>query len=112
MNCSTLFPAPIFRPAGRFARSGIRRGYLTGRGTVTLRARCAIEEHKKDRYRIVVREIPYQATRDGVLEKLKDLINDDRIKGISEVTDYSDLEHPVHIEIDIKRDADPDVVLA
>jgi DNA gyrase subunit A len=108
-----IIPGPDFPTGGQICgRSGIRRGYLTGRGTVTLRARCAIEEHKKDRYRIVVREIPYQATRDGVLEKLKDLINDDRIKGISEVTDYSDLEHPVHIEIDIKRDADPDVVLA
>ena len=46
-----------------------------------------------------------------MLEKLKDLIDDDRIKGISEVTDYSDLQHPVHIVIDIKRDADPEVVL-
>jgi DNA gyrase subunit A len=85
---------------------------MTGRGTVTLRARAQIEEHKKDRYRIVVREIPYQATRDAVLEKLKALIDDERIKGISEVTDYSDLSHPVHIVIDLKRDADPDVVLA
>jgi DNA gyrase subunit A len=108
-----IIPGPDFPTGGQICgKSGIRRGYLTGRGTITLRARCAIEEHKKDRYRIVVREIPYQATRDGVLEKLKDLINDDRIKGISEVTDYSDLEHPVHIQIDIKRDADPDVVLA
>ena len=108
-----IIPGPDFPTAGQICgRTGVRRGYLTGRGTITLRARASIEEVKKDRYRIVVREIPYQATRDGVLEKLKDLINDDRIKGISEVTDYSDLEHPVHIEIDIKRDADPEVVLA
>jgi DNA gyrase subunit A len=78
-----IVPGPDFPTGGQICgRSGIRRGYLTGRGTVVLRARAAIEEHKKDRYRIVVREIPYQATRDGVLEKLKDLINDDRIKGI------------------------------
>src|SRR5207237_8195560 len=88
--------------------SGIRRGYMMGRGTVILRARAKIEEHKKDRYRIVVREIPYQATRDAVLEKLEALKNDERIKGIAEITDYSDLQHPVHIVIDIKRDADPE----
>jgi DNA gyrase subunit A len=108
-----LIPGPDFPTAGQICgKSGIRRGYLTGRGTITLRARATIEEHKKDRYRIVVREIPYQATRDAVLEKLKALIDDERIKGISEVTDYSDLKHPVHIVIELKRDADPDVVLA
>jgi DNA gyrase subunit A len=107
-----IVPGPDFPTGGIIqGRSGIRRGYLTGRSTVVIRARCSIEEHKKDRYRIVVREIPYQQTRDGVLEKIKDLVNDDRIKGISEVTDISDLNHPVHILIDIKRDADPNVVL-
>jgi DNA gyrase subunit A len=105
-------PGPDFPTGGQICgRSGIRRGYLSGRGTVTLRARASIEEHKKDRFRIVVREIPYQATRDAVLEKLNALIDDERIKGIAEVTDYSDLNHPVHIVIDVKRDADPSVVL-
>jgi DNA gyrase subunit A len=108
-----ILPGPDFPTGGQICgRSGIRRGYMTGRGNVVLRARAAIEEHKKDRYRIVFREIPYQATRDAVLEKLNALINDERIKGISEVTDYSDLQHPVHIVIELKRDADPDVVLA
>jgi len=108
-----IIPGPDFPTGGQICgASGIRRGYLTGRGTIVVRARAKIEEYKKDRFKIVVREIPYQATRDGVLEKLKNLIDDDRIKGISEVTDYSDLEHPVHIEIDVKRDADPEVVLA
>jgi DNA gyrase subunit A len=108
-----IIPGPDFPTGSQICgTSGIRRGYLTGRGTIVLRSRAKIEEYKKDRYKIVVREIPYQATRDGVLEKLKALIDDDRIKGISEVTDYSDLEHPVHIEIEIKRDADPEVVLA
>ena len=100
-----IIPGPDFPTGGLIqGTTGIRRGYLTGRGTIILRARCSIEEHKKDRYRIVVREIPYQQTRDGVLEKIKDLVNDDRVKGISEVTDISDLKHPVHILIDIKRD--------
>jgi DNA gyrase subunit A len=104
---------PDFPTGGQICgTSGIRRGYLTGRGTIVLRARATIEEHKKDRYRIAFYEIPYQATRDAVLEKLKALVNEERIKGISEITDYSDLKHPVHIVVDLKRDADPDVILA
>ena len=104
---------PDFPTGGEICgTAGLRRGYVSGRGTITIRARASIEEHKKDRFRIVFREIPYQATRDGVLEKLNALIDDDRVKGIAEVTDYSDLAHPVHIVIDVKRDADPEVVLA
>lgn len=107
-----IVPGPDFPTGGIICgRSGIRRGYMTGRGNIVVRARCKIEEHKKDRYRIVVHEIPYQATRDNVLEKIRDLIAEDRIKGIAEVTDYSDLQHPVHIVIDIKRDGDPEVIL-
>jgi DNA gyrase subunit A len=107
-----IVPGPDFPTGGQICgTSGIRRGYMTGRGTVVVRARAKIEEHKKDRYRITFYEIPYQATRDAVLEKLNTLVNDDRIKGISEITDYSDLQHPVHIVVDIKRDADPEVVL-
>lgn len=107
-----IVPGPDFPTGGQICgRSGIRRGYLTGRGTIIVRARCQIEEYKKDRYRIVVREIPYQLTRDAVLEKLKEAIDDERIKGIADVTDYSDLTHPVHIVIELKRDADPEVVL-
>ncbi|MDX1944078.1 MAG: DNA topoisomerase (ATP-hydrolyzing), partial [Pirellulaceae bacterium] len=107
-----IIPGPDFPTAGLIqGRSGIRRGYMTGRGNLILRSRAAIEEYKKDRFRIVIREIPYQQTRDGVLEKIKDLWNDDRIKGIADVNDYSDLQHPVHIVIDVKRDADPAVVL-
>jgi len=108
-----VIQGPDFPTGGQICgTSGIRRGYLTGRGTVVLRARAKIEEHKKDRYRISFFEIPYQATRDAVLEKLNALVNEDRIKGISEITDYSDLQHPVHIVVELKRDADPDVVLA
>ncbi|MBC7852502.1 MAG: DNA gyrase subunit A [Pirellulaceae bacterium] len=107
-----IVPGPDFPTGGMICgRSGLRRGYLTGRGNVVLRSRARIEEYKKDRFRIVVSEIPYQQSRDGVLEKIKELINDERIKGISEVTDISDLNHPVHILIDIKRDSDPEVVL-
>ena len=108
-----LIPGPDFPTGGLICgRAGIRRGYMTGRSTMTVRARAKIEEHKKDRYRIVVTEIPYQAQRDVVMAKIAELVNEDKIKGISSVTDYSDLKQPVHIVIEVKRDADPEVVLA
>jgi DNA gyrase subunit A len=92
-------------------RSGIRRGYYTGRGNVVVRARARIEEHGKGRYRIVVSEIPYQQFRDRVVERIAALVNSDKIKGIAGIRDESDLKEPVRLVVDLKRDADPDVVL-
>ena len=92
-------------------RAGIRRAYHIGRGTVVVRARARVEEHKKNRYRIVVSEIPYQQFRDRVVERIAALVNGDKIKGISGIRDESDLKEPVRLVIDIKRDADADVVL-
>ena len=108
-----IVPGPDFPTGGMICgRSGIRRSYMTGRGNVILRARARIEEFKKDRYKIVFNEIPYQQVRDKVIEKIAELVNEDRIDGISAVTDYSDLNEPVRIEIEIKKNADPEVVLA
>jgi DNA gyrase subunit A len=76
-----------------------------------VRARCQIEHLKGNRSRIIVSEIPYQQYRDRVIEKIAALVNGDRIKGISGIRDESDLNEPVRLVIDIKRDADPDVVL-
>ncbi len=92
-------------------RSGIRRAFYTGRGTIVVRARARIEEQAKGRARIVVSEIPYQQFRDRVIKSIADLVNDGRIKGISGIRDESDLKEPVRLVIDIKRDADPEVVL-
>ncbi|MCO6458035.1 MAG: DNA gyrase subunit A [Pirellulaceae bacterium] len=92
-------------------RSGIRQGYRTGRGTIVIRARARVEEHGKGRYRIVVSEVPFQQFRDRVVERIAALVNGDRIKGIAGIRDESDLKEPVRLVIDIKRDADPDVVL-
>ncbi len=105
-------PGPDFPTGGIICgRTGIRRGYHTGRGTIVVRARARIEEYKKDRYRIVVTEIPFQQFRDRVIERIAALVNDGRIKGISAIRDESDLKEPVRLVIDLKRDADPDVVL-
>lgn len=107
-----IVPGPDFPTGGIICgRSGIRRGYHTGRGTVTVRARATIEEHKKGRFRIVVSEIPYQQFRDKVIERISKTVQEERIKGISGVRDVSDLKEPVRIEVEVKRDADPDVVL-
>ena len=106
-----IIQGPDFPTGGMICgRSGIRRGYHTGRGTVTVRARARIEEVNK-RNRIVVSEIPYQQFRDRVVERIAALVNDGRISGISGIRDESDLKEPVRLVIDLKRDADPEVVL-
>lgn len=92
-------------------RSGIRRGFYTGRGTIVIRARARIEEQKNGRSRIIITEIPYQQFRDRVIKSIADLVTAGRIKGISGIRDESDLKEPVRLVIDIKRDADPEVVL-
>ena len=108
----SIVPGPDFPTGGIICgRSGIWRGYRTGRSTLVLRARCAVEEMKGNRSRIIVSEIPYQQTRDGVVKKIAELVNGDKIKGISGIRDESDLKEPVRLVIEIKRDADPDVVL-
>ena len=92
-------------------RAGIRQGYHTGRGTVVVRARARIEETTRGRSQIIITELPFQQFRDRIMEKIGALVNSDRIKGISAVQDLSDLKEPVRIVIDVKRDADPEVVL-
>ncbi|MGE0756730.1 MAG: DNA gyrase subunit A [Pirellulaceae bacterium] len=107
-----IVPGPDFPTGGVVCgRSGIRRGYYSGRGTIVVRARAKIEEDKRGRSRIVVQEIPYQQFRDRVVERIAELVNDDRIKGISEIRDESDLKEPVRLVIELKRDADPEIIL-
>lgn len=107
-----IMPGPDFPTGGIICgRAAIRRAYHTGRSTVVVRARCKIEQMKGNRSRIIVSEIPYQQYRDRVIEKIAALVNGDRIKGISGIRDESDLKEPVRLVIDIKRDADPEVVL-
>ncbi len=107
-----IVPGPDFPTGGIVCgRSGIRRGYYTGRGTITVRARARIEEMAKGRTRIVVTEIPYQQARDTVEQRIADLVNEGRIEGISNIRNESDLKEPVRLVLDLKRDADPDIVL-
>ena len=107
-----VLPGPDFPTGGIICgRSGIRRAYLTGRSTIVVRARCEIEESKKGRSRIVVSEIPYQQVRDTVVEKIANLVKTDKIKGITGIRDLSDLKEPVKLLIDLRSDADPNVIL-
>ncbi|HEY2883392.1 MAG TPA: DNA gyrase subunit A [Pirellulales bacterium] len=107
-----ICPGPDFPTGGTImGRTGIRRAYHTGRSTIVLRARAKIEEFGKGRSRIVVNEVPYQAARDNVEEKIAEAIAEDRIKGISAGRNESDLKEPVRLVYELKRDADPDVVL-
>ena len=79
-----IVPGPDFPTGGIvMGREALLRGYLTGRSTITLRARAHVEEFGKNRNRIVITEIPYQQTRDAIEEKIADQVSDDRIKGIS-----------------------------
>jgi DNA gyrase subunit A len=106
-----ICPGPDFPTGGIICgRAGIRRGYLSGRGNITVRARATIEEHHK-RNRIIVSEIPYQQTRDRVEEKIAEMVHSGKIIGISSMRNESDLKEPVRLVLELKRDADPDVVL-
>jgi len=106
-----ILPGPDFPTGGIVCgRSGIRRGYHTGRGTIAVRARAHVEE-QGGRNRIVVTEIPYQQARDRVEERIATLAAEGRIAGIASIRNESDLKEPVRLVLELKRDADPDIVL-
>ena len=106
-----IIPGPDF-PTGALimGRSGARQGVLTGRGSVTLRAVAEVEEIRKDRFAIVVTEIPFQVNKANMIKKIAALVNEKRIEGISAVRDESD-RVGMRVVIELKRDAVADVVL-
>ena len=91
-------------------RSGIRAAYSTGRGKITVRAKAEIIEGKNSKFKIVVTELPYQVNKARLIENIADMVKDKRIDGISHIDDHSD-RNGMHIEIDLKKDASPQVVL-
>ena len=91
-------------------RSGIRAAYATGRGRVVIRARHEFEEFGKDRTRIVITEIPYQVNKRMLIKSMADQVEDKRLEGISDIRDESD-RNGMRIVIELKRDANPQVVL-
>jgi DNA gyrase subunit A len=107
-----ILPGPDFPTAGFIlGRGGIREAYLSGKGTIQLRARALVERQKRtERESIIVTEIPYQVNKAKLLEKIAELVQDKRIEGISDLRDESDREG-MRMVIELKRDAIAQVVL-
>ncbi|MEJ1991594.1 MAG: DNA gyrase subunit A [Maritimibacter sp.] len=104
-------PGPDFPTGGvLLGRSGARKAYTEGRGSVILRAKTRVEEIRKDRYAIVVDEIPYQVNKSTMIEKIAELVRDKKLEGIAGIEDQSD-RVGVRVVIELKRDATPEVVL-
>ncbi|WP_171204842.1 DNA gyrase subunit A [Ruegeria sp. HKCCA0235A] len=104
-------PGPDFPTGGvMLGRSGARKAYLEGRGSVIIRAKTRVEELRKDRYAIIVDEIPYQVNKASMIEKIAEAVREKRIEGVSHVQDESD-RNGVRVVVELKRDATPEVVL-
>jgi len=104
-------PAPDFPTGGIIlGRSGARKAYLEGRGSVIVRAKTAVEEIRKDRYAIVINEIPYQVNKAAMIDKIAEAARDKKIEGIAHVQDESD-RNGVRVVVELKRDATAEVVL-
>ncbi|WP_296426731.1 DNA gyrase subunit A [Yoonia sp.] len=106
-----IIPAPDFPTGGIIlGRSGARKAYLEGRGSVIVRAKTHTEEIRKDRYAIVIDEIPYQVNKASMIDKIAEAARDKRIEGIAHVQDESD-RNGVRVVVELKRDATAEVVL-
>ena len=92
-------------------REGIKQAYTTGKGKITVRGEAEIEEGNNNRQRIIVSSLPYQVNKAKLIENIANLVREKRIEGISDLRDESDREHRVRIVIELKRDANPQVVL-
>ena len=106
-----VLPGPDFPTGGIIVgRKGIRDAYETGKGSLTIRSKCRIEEGKNGKHSIVVSEIPYQVNRTNLLKKIADLIRDKKLPEVSNVHDGAD-RHGIDIIIELKQNAIPQVVL-
>ncbi|MBU8905751.1 DNA gyrase subunit A [Desertibacillus haloalkaliphilus] len=106
-----FIPGPDF-PTGAeiLGRSGIRKAYQTGRGSITLRAKTEIEEQANGKQKIIVNEIPYQVNKAKLIEKIAELVRDKKIEGITDLRDESD-RNGMRIVIEVRRDANANVLL-
>ncbi len=106
-----IIPGPDFPTGGVIlGRSGARKAYLEGRGSVIMRAKTRVEEIRAGRFAIVLDEIPYQVNKATMIEKIADMVREKKIEGIAHVQDESD-RVGVRVVIELKRDATPEVVL-
>ena len=106
-----LIPGPDFPTGGIIlGQAGIRQAFATGRGSLVVRSKTHIEEVRKDRDAIIVTEIPYQVNKGRMQERMGELVRERKLEGIAEIRDESDRDG-TRVVIEIKRDADPDIVL-
>jgi DNA gyrase subunit A len=107
----TIIPGPDFPTGGIIlGRSGIFSAYSTGRGSIVMRGKVAVEPMRNDREAIIVTEVPFQVNKATMIEKMAELVRDKRIEGISDIRDESDRQG-YRVVIELKRDAVADVVL-
>ncbi len=92
-------------------RAGILEGYETGRGRITLRGRVHTEQLKGGKEQLVISQIPYQVLKKTIIESIAEQVKEEKIKDVSDVRDESDREHEVRVVVELKRDADPNVVV-
>jgi DNA gyrase subunit A len=106
-----IVPGPDFPTGGIIlGRSGIRSAYEVARGSIVMRGRAEVEEIRKDRYAIIITEIPYQVNKASMIEKIAEHVREKRLEGISDIRDESD-RSGMRVVIELKRDAVADVVL-
>ncbi|MBU7594118.1 DNA gyrase subunit A [Metabacillus halosaccharovorans] len=106
-----IIPGPDFPTAGQIiGRSGIRKAYETGRGSITLRAKVEIEEKPSGKQVIIVKEIPYQVNKAKLVEKIAELVRDKKIDGITDLRDESD-RTGMRVVIEVRKDANANVLL-
>ncbi|MBR1915240.1 MAG: DNA gyrase subunit A [Alphaproteobacteria bacterium] len=106
-----IVPGPDFPTGGLIlGQTGAKQAYLTGRGSIMMRAKCTIEEIRKDKEAIIVHEIPYQVNKAALVQRIAELVKEKRIEGISDIRDESDRQG-VRVVIEIKKDFQSDVVL-
>lgn len=106
-----IVPGPDFPTGGLIlGRSGSRSTELTGRGSVIMRARTHIEEIRKDRWAIIVTEIPYQVNKSAMISRIAELVRDKTVEGIADIRDESDRQG-IRVVIEIKRDFHPEIIL-
>ena len=107
----SFVPAPDFPTGGIIlGRSGARKAYLEGKGSVIIRAKTQVDEIRKDRYAIIINEIPYQVNKSTMIERIAEASRDKKIEGIAHVQDESD-RVGVRVVVELKRDATAEVVL-
>lgn len=106
-----IIPGPDFPTGGMIlGRTGIRSAYHKGKGSVVMRGKVATEEIRKDRFALVITEIPYQVNKASMVEKIAELVREKRVEGIADIRDESDRQG-LRVVVELKRDAVPDVVL-